>query len=67
VTVTKDGEPIAQSIAGGGVLRIDAPAPAQVAAAAAPAPATPPPTTAPAPLSRLQKLRMDQAARTSQP
>jgi hypothetical protein len=60
VTVTKDGEPIAQSIAGGGVLRIDAPAP--VAAAAAPAT---PPTTAPAaPLSRLQKLRLEQAART---
>jgi hypothetical protein len=67
VTVTRDGEPIAQSIAGGGVLRIDAPPPAPVAAAAAPAP--PAPTTAPAaaPLSRLQKLRMEQAARMPQP
>jgi hypothetical protein len=61
VTLTKDGEPIAHSIAGGGVLRIDAPG-APVVAAAKTAPA-PPPTTAP--LSRLEKLRMEQAAQMS--
>jgi len=59
-----------QSIAAGGVLRIDAPSPAPVAAAGAP-PTPPAPTTAPtapvAPLSRLQKLRNDQAARMPQP
>ena len=64
-TVTKDGEPIAQTVAGGGVLRIDAPPPAPAVAAAAPEPAKPAaPATAPAvPVSRLQKLRMEQAAR----
>jgi hypothetical protein len=68
VTVTKEGEPIVQSIAGGGVLRIDPPPPAPVAAAAAVAPATSAATTAPAaPLSRLQKLRVEQAARSPQP
>jgi hypothetical protein len=63
VTVTKEGEPIVESIAGGGVLRIDAPT-TPVAAAAPPSP-----TTAPAapPLSRLQKLRMEQAARMPPP
>jgi hypothetical protein len=66
-TVTQNGEPIAQSIAGGGVLRIDAPPPAPAPVAAAPAPVqeTATPTTAPAaPVSRLQKLRIEQAART---
>jgi len=67
VTMMKEGEPITQSIAAGGVLRIDAPSPAPVAAAGAP-PTPPAPTTAPTvPLSRLQKLRNDQAARMPQP
>ncbi|MEO6436311.1 MAG: peptidase, partial [Tepidisphaeraceae bacterium] len=66
VTVTKDGEPIAQSIAPGGVLRIDAPPPAPTTAPAVVA-AAPPPTTAPAvPLSRLEKLRQDQLQRAKQ-
>ena len=61
VTVTKDGEPIAQSIAGGGVLRIDAPPVAP--ASAAPVPAPSPTAAAPVPVSRLQKLRMEQEAK----
>jgi len=64
VTFTKDGEPIAQSIAGGGVLRIDAPT-APVATAAKTVPAPSPKTAPAAPLSRLEKLRMEQAARTA--
>jgi hypothetical protein len=59
-TVTKDGEPIVQSIAGGGVLRIDAPPPAPAPAAATPTSA-PSVAAAAAPLSRLQKLRAEKA------
>ncbi len=65
VTVTRDGEPIIQSLAGGGTLRVDKPRPA-ITAAAPPAP--PPPTSAAAPapppapekrLSRLDQLRLE--------
>jgi hypothetical protein len=59
-TVTKDGEPIVQSVAGGGVLRIDAPPPAPAPTAATPAPA-PAAAAAPKPVSRLEKLRMEAA------
>jgi hypothetical protein len=66
VTITKSGEPIAQSIAAGGVLRIDAPPPAPATAPVAVAAPGKQPATAPAaPLSRLQKLRLEQAARTA--
>jgi hypothetical protein len=71
VTVSKDGESIVQSAGQGGVLRVDPPAPAPAAAAAA-APATAPAVVAAAaakpgadqkPLSRLEKLRLEQAQR----
>ena len=62
VTVPMAGEEVKQTLGNGGVLRIDAPAPA---APAAPKVAAAP-TTAPAkPLSRLEKLRQEQAARTA--
>jgi hypothetical protein len=65
VTVMRSGEPMVQGIAAGGVLRIDAPPPAPAVAVAPPPPAAP--TTAPAaPLSRLEKLRQDQAKRDAQ-
>jgi hypothetical protein len=61
LTVTQSGEPIQQTLAGGGVIRIDAPAPpkpnATPVAAATPADAKPA-----KPLSRLEKLRLEQAA-----
>ena len=59
-TIKKDGEDVVQSLAKGGVIRIDparanaAPKPAQTASAA-PAP------TAPKVISRLEKLRLEQA------
>lgn len=73
VIVTKDDEPIVHNLGYGGVLRIDPPpppkkdepAPAPVAAAA---PAEPPPP-APMPekrLTRLEKLRLEQAERAKQ-
>lgn len=79
VVVTQKGEPIAQSVGGGGVLRIDPPPPpkpnappppapvVQVAQATAPKPAVPPPP--PKPLSRLEKLRLEarERARTEKP
>jgi len=62
VTVTKDGEAIVQNLARGGVLRVDAPpepkkgeAPKPVIAQAAPSPTA-------APLSRLEKLRLEAEA-----
>jgi hypothetical protein len=62
VTVTQDGEPVRQSIAGGGVLRIDAPSAAPAAKPAVAAAAAPTDTQKPAkPLSRLEKLRLDRA------
>jgi hypothetical protein len=61
VTVTKEGEPIRQSIAGGGVLRIDAPSKSAAGSSVA---AVAPNAKAPAkPLSRLEKLRQEQAQR----
>jgi hypothetical protein len=56
LTVMKGGEPITQTIAGGGVLRIDKPSAAPSAVAK---------TTSPkaAPVSRLEKLRQEQAAK----
>jgi len=67
VTVTKDGEPVIHNLGRGGVMRIDAPPPPAPAAAAAaePMPAAPAPAAAPAavPLSRLEKLRQDAAAK----
>ena len=66
VTVTHEGEPVRHSIAGGGVLRIDAP-PAQPAAAPVAAATQSPAEKKPAkPLSRLEKLRLEQAQRNSQ-
>jgi len=65
VTVMKDNEPITLSIASGGVLRVDPPpvvaaAPAPVAAATPVVPAAPPDK----PLSRLEKLRQEQAKKS---
>jgi hypothetical protein len=63
VVVTENGEPIVHNI-GTGTLRIDVPLPPKPAAAAAAAPAKPAAAPAPAapaakPLSRLEKLRLD--------
>ena len=62
VTVTQDGEPIVQSIAGGGVLRIDAPPPAPAARPQPPRRPRRRRSTGDKPLSRLEKLRLEQAA-----
>ena len=68
-TVMQNGEPIVHNTAFGGVLRIDAPPPPmanQPAPAAAPAAA---PMATPAPekrLTRLEKLRLEQAERAKQ-
>ena len=60
LTVKLAGEEIKQTLGNGGVLRIDTPSPAAAAKVAAA------PTTAPAkPLSRLEKLRQEQAARSA--
>jgi hypothetical protein len=65
LTLIKDGEPIVQTVSAGGVLRVDPPpppkpnepaaAPPQQAAAASKAPEKV--------LSRLEKLRLEQAAK----
>jgi hypothetical protein len=66
VVVTKEGEPIIHNI-GSGALRVDVPLPPKAnAPAAAPAPAATPPPAAPAGqpvkvLTRLEKLRQEQA------
>jgi len=62
VIVTKDGEPIIHNLARGGVLRVDAPPEPKKGEAPKPiiAQATLPPTAAP--LSRLEKLRLDAEA-----
>ena len=62
-TLTKGGEPINQTVASGGVLRIDAPPPAPTTAPAVAVAAAPPVAAPAAPLSRLEKLRQDQAQR----
>jgi hypothetical protein len=70
LTVIKDGEPIVQTVSAGGVLRVDPPPPKAAAepAKAAPAAAAPQQATAAAKapekiLSRLEKLRLEQAAK----
>jgi hypothetical protein len=66
VVVTQNGEPILHNI-GSGTLRIDVPLPPKPAAAAAAAkPAAAPPPAAPSakPLSRLEKLRLENKQRT---
>jgi hypothetical protein len=66
VVVTQDGEPVLHNI-GTGTLRIDVPLPPKPAApaVAAPKPAAAPPPAAPAkPLSRLEKLRLENKQRT---
>jgi hypothetical protein len=55
ITVMKDGEPITQTIAGGGVLRIDKPSATPSAVAKT--------TPSKGPVSRLEKLRQEQAAK----
>lgn len=64
VTIMKDGEPVVHNIGHGGVLRIDAPPPAPKKEEA-PKVAEQPKPQAPAakPLSRLEKLRLEQAKR----
>jgi len=69
LTVMKDGEPIVQTVSAGGVLRVDPPPP-KAAEAPKPAPAAPTPQQAAAAakapekiLSRLEKLRLEQAAK----
>ncbi|MBI1840871.1 MAG: PPC domain-containing protein [Verrucomicrobia bacterium] len=66
IVIMKYGEPVAHSVGGGGVLRIDAPsppkpnAPVVAQAAAAPVAAAKPVAAAPPkPLSRLEKLRLE--------
>jgi hypothetical protein len=54
VTVMKNGEPITQTFAGGGVLRIDKPSAAPSASVAKATPSK-------GPVSRLEKLRQEQA------
>jgi hypothetical protein len=63
-TIVQNGEPIVHSSAFGGVLRIDPPppAPANQPAAATPAPAAPTEKR----LTRLEKLRLEQAERVKQ-
>jgi hypothetical protein len=66
VVITQNGEPILHNI-GSGTLRIDVPLPPKPApAAAAPKPAAAPPPAAPSakPLSRLEKLRLENKQRT---
>ena len=64
VVLAKEGEEMRQSLAGGGILRVDAPKPATVAAAPQPAqPAAQPQPAAGEPkkvLSRLEQLRLEQ-------
>lgn len=67
LTVIKDGEPIVQTVTSGGVLRVDPPPPPKAdepKPAAAPAPVAAAPAKAPEKiLSRLEKLRLEQAAK----
>ncbi|MCX5662445.1 MAG: PPC domain-containing protein [Planctomycetota bacterium] len=68
LSLPRDGETMVQTLAGGGVLRIDKPKPAEVAKAPEPAPPPPPAAAAAAPvrLSRLEQLRIDQAKANKQ-
>ena len=67
LTVMKDGEPIVQTVSAGGVLRVDPPPPPKAdepKPAAAPQPVAAAPAKAPEKiLSRLEKLRLEQAAK----
>ena len=64
VTVMKDGEPIVQTVASGGVLRVDPPPPPKPdAPKEAPAQAKAPEKAPEKVLSRLEKLRLEQAAK----
>lgn len=63
ITITKGGEPIPHSIGGGGVLRIDKPKPVQVAEVKKEEKPAAAPGTAEKPLTRLEKLRLEQAER----
>ena len=66
VTVMKDGEPIVQTVASGGVLRVDPPPPPKAdAPKEAPKQAAAPAKAPEKVLSRLEKLRQEQAARTA--
>jgi hypothetical protein len=58
-TMQQSGEAVVQTLAGGGVLRIDAPSPAKPAAA--PAVAAAEQAKPSKPISRLEKLRLEQA------
>jgi hypothetical protein len=60
-TVTQSGEPVVQTLASGGVLRIDALAPAPAKPAAIPAVAAAEQPKPAKPISRLEKLRLEQA------
>ena len=65
LTLVKDGEPIVQTVSSGGVLRVDPPPPKANEPAPKPAEAAAkPPEKAPEKvLSRLEKLRLEQAAK----
>lgn len=64
LVVTQNGEPIVHSLGYGGVLRIDPPPPPKVDQAAPVAATAAPPTPMPeVRLTRLQKLRLEQAER----
>jgi hypothetical protein len=64
VTAIHAGEPVVQTLAGGGVLRIDPPSPPKPASVGAPVvAAAADPNAKPAkPISRLEKLRLEQQA-----
>jgi hypothetical protein len=62
VIVTKDGEPIVQNLARGGVLRVDAPPEPKKGEAPKPVIAKATPSPSAAPLSRLEKLRLEAEA-----
>jgi hypothetical protein len=64
-TVTKDGEPIVHNLARGGVLRVDAPPAGDAAAAAKANPAGPAASAGEKPLSRLEQLRREAAAKAA--
>jgi hypothetical protein len=67
LTLMKDGEPIVQTVSSGGVLRVDPPPPPKPdqPAAAAPQPPAAPEKAPEKVLSRLEKLRLEQAAKAA--
>jgi hypothetical protein len=70
LTVVKDGEPIVQTVSSGGVLRVDPPPPPKANEPAKPAAPAPQQAAAQAKapekiLSRLEKLRLEQAAKAA--